>query len=126
MNTKSAVAAIQEEGIKRSGRAMTFPALVVVIPLTLKAFLLLVDAHPMLYLGDSASYLRTALTGWIPGDRSFTYGFFLRPAAIWPQSLSSALIIQTLAGVVSSLGLALILRRFFKVRPWLILVFVGL
>ena len=105
---------------------MPLAGLVLMIPLTLKVLLLLVDAHPMLYLGDSASYLRTALSGWIPGDRSFTYGFFLRLAAVWPQSLGCLVIFQTLAGLISSLGLAFILRRFFVVRSWLILVFVGL
>ena len=62
----------------------------------------------------------------IPGDRSFTYGFFLRLAAMCPQSLGSLVIFQTLAGILSRLGLAFILRRFFRVRAWLILVFVGL
>ncbi len=126
MKTREVPASNQKEEVRRSGSAAIFPLLVVTIPLTLKGLLLLIDSHPMLYLGDSASYIRTALTGWIPGDRSFTYGFFLRLAAVWPQSLSSLLIVQTLAGVVSSLGLAFILIRFFRVRSWLALLFVGL
>ena len=126
METKSVPAVREKERVQWAGTVLTFPLLALVIAATLKGLLLLVDAHPMLYLGDSASYLRTALTGWIPGDRSFTYGFFLRLAAVWPQSLSSLVIVQTLAGVVSSLGLAFILIRFFKVRSWLALVFVGL
>ncbi len=126
MRTKSAPAGNEKERFQRAGSVLTLPLLAVVIAATLKGLLLFVDAHPMLYLGDSASYVRTALTGWIPGDRSFTYGFFLRLAAVWPQSLSSLVVVQTLAGVVSSLGLAFILIRFFKVRSWLTLVFVGL
>lgn len=126
VETRDVPASNRKGKVKRPGSAATFPLLVVAIALALKGLFLFIDAHPMLYLGDSASYLRTALTGWIPGDRSFTYGFFLRLAAVWPQSLGSLVILQTLAGVVSSLGLAFILNRFFKVRSWLILVFVGL
>ncbi len=126
VKTSSGAAGNEKERSQRAGSVLTLPLLTVVIAVTLKGLLLYVDAHPMLYLGDSASYLRTALTGWIPGDRSFTYGFFLRLAAVWPQSLSSLVMVQTLAGIFSSLGLAYILIRFFKIRSWLTLLFVGL
>ena len=36
--------------------------------------LLCLDPTPKLFMGDSWSYIWTALTGWIPGDRSYFYG----------------------------------------------------
>ena len=39
--------------------------------LALNFFLLALDPQPKLVLGDSGSYLLTALRGWVPPDRSF-------------------------------------------------------
>ncbi|HEY6207266.1 MAG TPA: hypothetical protein VIW21_14005, partial [Chthoniobacterales bacterium] len=44
----------------------------------LKFLLLALDSSPKFYLGDSISYLWTSLTGWIPDDRSYFYGFVIR------------------------------------------------
>ena len=52
-----------------------------------KATWLAIDAAPAVFLGDSESYLATALEGWIPPDRSFAYGYVLRPLAVWTGSL---------------------------------------
>ncbi len=35
----------------------------------LKFVLLIIDPLPKFYLGDSFSYIYTAITGWIPADR---------------------------------------------------------
>ncbi len=51
--------------------------------LGLKFFLLALDPSPRLFMGDSGSYLWTALTGWIPDDRSYFYGYIVRWVSVW-------------------------------------------
>lgn len=80
---------------------------------------LLGDHSLRFFMGDSAAYFNTAITGWGPPDRSFTYGWMVRVAAIWPGSALTLLAAQTLAGIATCLLLALLLWQHFGVRPWL-------
>ena len=48
----------------------------------LKFLLLALDPLPKLFIGDSACYIATALTGWIPDDRSYFYGYVIRWVAL--------------------------------------------
>lgn len=73
------------------------------------------DRAPMLFLGDSESYLTTAVHGWIPPDRSFVYGFLLRALALWPGSAVPLIVAQAAASVAAALMLAWLLRRAFVV-----------
>jgi len=82
----------------------------------LKAVLLLADHHPMLFLGDSMSYLWTAVSGWIPRDRSFTYGFFIHAVTGPWASLQPLLAAQTLCGAATCLAGAWLLVRGLGVR----------
>src|SRR5215470_11950721 len=61
--------------------------------LALNFFLLAVDPLPKLFMGDSGSYLWTALSGWIPTDRSFLYGYVIRWSSLWIGSLTSLLVL---------------------------------
>src|ERR1700741_2263439 len=70
-----------------------FSALVVAI----KLVLLWLDPTPKFFLGDSWSYIWTSLTGWIPGDRSYFYGYVVRWLAVCPHSFTPLLIVQALA-----------------------------
>ncbi len=79
----------------------------------LKIFLLVLDSTPMLFLGDSSSYIHTALTGWVPSDRSYLYGLFLRYSTALGGSLLSLVIIQALLSVCTAGVLAFILYRHF-------------
>jgi len=79
----------------------------------------LVDRHPMFFWGDSASYIWTALTGWIPPDRSFLYGFFIRAVAVTTGSLLYLVIAQVCLSGICAIILADILIRFFNVKRWL-------
>ena len=76
----------------------------------------LVDANPRLFLGDSISYLNTSLNGWIPPDRSFVYGFFVRVFAVWPHSLQTLLWCQSGLSAISAWLVALCLVRYFRTR----------
>ena len=83
----------------------------------LKVFLLACDPLPKLFLGDSGSYLWTALSGWIPPDRSFLYGFIIRWVSLSARSLTSLLLLQTLLGALTAIMLALICRQVFALPP---------
>jgi hypothetical protein len=87
-----------------------FCALVVAI----KLLLLWLDPTPKLFMGDSWSYIWTALSGWIPGDRSYFYGYLVRGLSLWPHSFTPLLVIQALASGVTAIVFALICSRFFE------------
>ncbi len=78
----------------------------------------LLDPSPKFMLGDSASYLATALTRWIPEDRSFTYGFLLRLLAVRTHSLMPVVLFQTAIGSIAAWILSFCLIRYFRVRFW--------
>ena len=85
-----------------------------VLVLAIKLLLLWLDPAPKLYLGDSGSYIWTALTGWIPSDRSYLYGYVVRWLAVWPHSFTPLLVIQALASGVTAIVFTLICSRFFE------------
>ena len=79
----------------------------------LKFSLLAIDPLPKLFMGDSGSYLWTALSGWIPEDRSFFYGYVIRWLSLWTQSLSSLLIVQVFLSVLIAIIVAWICGAVF-------------
>ena len=91
--------------------------------LAIKAILFAIDHRPGLFLGDSQSYLYTALAGYIPDDRSFVYGYFLRYVALWPHSIFSMVAVQTALSAVSTWLLGFCLLRYGKARWSIVLVF---
>jgi hypothetical protein len=76
----------------------------------LKFLLLAIDSSPKFYLGDSISYIWTALTGWIPDDRSYFYGFVIRWTSLWTHSLLSLLIFQVSLACIIAVTVAWICR----------------
>src|SRR6476646_1846914 len=80
----------------------------------IKLLLLWLDSTPKLYMGDSGSYIHTALTGWIPSDRSYFYGYLVRWLAVWPHSFGPLLLSQMLVSVVTAKVFVLICSRFFE------------
>jgi len=64
--------------------------------LAIKLLLLWLDPTPKLFIGDSWSYIRTAMIGWIPWDRSYFYGYVVRWLALWLHSFTPLLIVQAL------------------------------
>jgi hypothetical protein len=87
--------------------------------ISIKGFFLWIDHRPMFFFGDSASYIWTALTGWVPPDRSFIYGCFIRSVSVTTQSLLSLVIAQVCLSGISAIVLAHILIRYFNVKRWL-------
>jgi hypothetical protein len=80
----------------------------------LKLLLLAIDPVPKLYMGDSGSYIWTALSGWIPPDRSFFYGYVIRWTALWTGSLAWLLIVQVCLSAITCILLSSITRVVFE------------
>ena len=91
--------------------------------LAIKLLLLWLDPTPKLFMGDSWSYISTALTGWIPGDRSYFYGYLIRWFALWPHSFAPLLVVQALASGATAIVFALICSRFFEMSKSISFVF---
>ena len=91
--------------------------LVLTLVLILLKFIVYVyDSDPQAFFGDSGSYLTTALSKWIPPDRSFVYGFVVRALILNSHSLNSVVAFQTLAGVGTALLVARMLTRYFQMQ----------
>jgi hypothetical protein len=85
----------------------------------IKAAFLALDPDPRFFMGDSVTYLRTALEGVIPRDRSFLYGASIWLTAVLPGSLHGLVIAQVGAGVASALLVFWIARVLLDVpRRW--------
>jgi hypothetical protein len=81
--------------------------------LLLKLVLLALDPSPKVFLGDSASYIWTAISGWIPNDRSFLYGYIVRWLCLGTHSLTPLLLCQAFLGGCTAILTAVICRRIF-------------
>lgn len=82
--------------------------------LSLKLCLLAFDPLPKIFLGDSYSYLWTAVTGWIPNDRSYFYGYLIRYSSFVTESLTPLLILQMFAGTITALVVAWVGHSVFE------------
>jgi hypothetical protein len=81
-----------------------------------KLLLLVIDSSPRFFLWDSVTYLRGAVEGVLPRDRSFMYSLLIRAVAVPVHSLQALVVAQTLAGIGSALLVYVVLRRFLAVR----------
>lgn len=80
----------------------------------LKFLLLALDPLPKLFLGDSVVYIGTAISGLIPADRSYFYGYVIRWLSVWTRSLTSLVIAQVFLGAVIAITVAWICRAIFS------------
>lgn len=96
------------------------------VVIAIKALALVLDPSPGFHFGDSGAYLATALAKWIPPDRSFTYGFLIRPLVFGSHSLVPLLVFQTMMSAGASIVLALLLLRYFHASYTVALVFAAL
>ena len=86
--------------------------------LTLKFILFAVDPLPKFWGGDSNTYIWTAVSGGIPEDRSYLYGYVIRWVALSTSSLMSLLILQVFAGAVIAIVCGWICLRIFHLPPY--------
>jgi hypothetical protein len=101
--------AVQSRLFRIGGYWWLFCLFIVALNFLLLAF----DPLPKVYLGDSGCYLWTALSGWIPPDRSFLYGYVIRWSSLGTESITSLLILQTFVGAITSILVAFICRWIF-------------
>ena len=95
----------------------------IILVFVVKFFIFFVDPLPMFVMGDSHSYITTSLTGSIPPDRSFAYGYFIRFTALAAHSLDSLILAQIMMSGLNAILLAYILSRFFLIPPMLSFLF---
>jgi hypothetical protein len=93
-----------------------FCLLVLSTCVALKIALILIDDRVRLFMGDSATYLWSALSLHIPSDRSYTYPLVIRAIAIPFASIAPLLWAQTLCGVATVAMIAWLLRSVFSAR----------
>jgi hypothetical protein len=82
--------------------------------MALKLISLACDPVPRIFMGDSQSYLWTALSGWIPSDRSFLYGFIIRWLTSLTGTLISLLLLQALMSAATAILVAVICRQIIE------------
>ena len=83
----------------------------------IKSVLLLLDPIPKLFFGDSGWFIVIAVLGFLPHDRSSAYGYVLRLATCWADTLTPLLVLQTAASAACTLLLVWALRKYLHVAP---------
>ena len=91
--------------------------------LAIKIIVFLIDPTVMFFINDSSRYIDTAVSSYIPPDRSFLYGFLIRWLTYSSQSLTSLVLFQVLCSAASSVLAGYILNRFLSVNPIIATVF---
>jgi len=89
---------------------------IAVIVLAIKLSLFVLDPTPHFFMGDSATYVGSAIHGYVPLDRSFTYGLLIRWIALGFHTLQTLIFAQVIAGAVTAWFVGFALLRFFNVR----------
>jgi hypothetical protein len=84
-----------------------------------KLLLLGCDPWPRLYPGDSVAYLRAAVTGPMPEDLPYFYGYLVGWLCNGAASLGSLVLAQALISVVIAIAVAWICRAMFSLVEWL-------
>ncbi len=79
--------------------------------LAAKIVLAVIDHESRFFMGDSVSYLATAVDGWIPPDRSFLYGYFIRWVVLPFQNIEVLVFAQVvLSALTVWLGVEIVRR----------------
>jgi hypothetical protein len=91
--------------------------------LAVKVMIFLIDPTVMFFIGDSARYIDTAVSSFIPPDRSFLYGFLIRRLTSSSQSLTSLVLFQVYCSTAAAVLAGYILNRYFSVTPAVAAVF---
>ena len=78
--------------------------------------MILIDDRVRLFMGDSATYLGSAVSLHVPPDRSYTYPLLIRAIAAPFGSITPLLWAQTLCGVATAAMVAWLSRGVFEAR----------
>jgi hypothetical protein len=106
-----------------SPRDVLFWTSLVALVSAIKVTFLLFDRLPVFFLGDSESYLASAISPYMPFDRSFTYGlFFIRPILAIFSSLGAVIITQSLISGGSCILAGICMRVGFDAPLWVVAV----
>jgi hypothetical protein len=83
----------------------------------LKILIFCLDPLPKFFLGDSRTFILSALLNYIPPDRSFIYAYVIKFIAVPSHSLTSLIILQVTTSALASILLAYVLVKFFSTSP---------
>ena len=97
-------------GSGESAATHAFACAVVAACLIVKLSVLLLDDRVRLFMGDSATYLWSAVSLQVPPDRSFTYPLLIRYTAGASDSIMTLIWFQSLCGVAKSMMVYGLLR----------------
>jgi len=81
-----------------------------------KLIIFLIDPTVMFFIDDSSRYIDTAISSYIPPDRSFLYGFLIRWLTYFNQSLTYLVFFQVLCSAASAVLAGYVLNRFLSVN----------
>jgi 4-amino-4-deoxy-L-arabinose transferase-like glycosyltransferase len=87
----------------------------------IKLAVLMLDSTVRLFIGDSGTYLVSAVFHGVPHDRSYTYPLLIWLVAGTTKSLYALLALQTLIGAATATVVCFILNKLFDVRRGLAL-----
>ena len=82
----------------------------------IKIIIFLLDPTVMFFIDDSSRYIDTAISSYIPPDRSFLYGFLIRWLTYFSQSLTTLILFQVLCSATSAVLAGYILNRFLSIN----------
>src|ERR1044071_5476291 len=90
---------------------------IAIIGLAIKLAGFALDQTPLFFMGDSGTYILSAIHHFVPSDRSFTYGLLLRWLAVWPGNLEALILAQVLVSAATRGCWALHCYIFLKYSP---------
>jgi hypothetical protein len=82
----------------------------------IKVIIFLIDPTVMFFIADSSRYIDTAVSSYIPPDRSFLYGFLIKWLTYSSQSLTSLVLFQVMCSTASCVIAGYVLYRFLSVN----------
>ena len=107
---------MKKPGTLTSVPRYTEPLMLMAAVFIAKLLIFVWDHQPRLFLGDSGSYIETAISGWIPPDRTFFYGYCIRWLGLSFHSLTTVVLAQVCASALTVGIAAAIVRDTAPVR----------
>jgi hypothetical protein len=108
----------QKVAHRESGPSLGQITRMALVAVTIQALVLGLDSQPRFLLGDSESYLGTALHRWIPPDRSWLYGLAINGILRVTHHFVALLALQAALSAALSVCTAALLRT-LGARQWL-------